>query len=62
MFVDLTHVAEGTLLEMLAGIYVRPSLREHDRMDCERINQELEGRTEAMERQFGIDMVPESDE
>jgi hypothetical protein len=62
VFVALTHVAEGTLLEMLAGIYVRPSLPEHERIECERINQELEGRTEAMERRFGIDTVPESDE
>ena len=62
MFADLTDVYEGKLLEMLEQVFVRRPFTERYRIEYERINQELERREQATERQHGIDMVPESDD
>ena len=62
MFAYLTRVSDGKRLEMFARTQVRRRLAECERTERQWINQELESEAQATELQFGIDMVPESDE
>ncbi len=61
LFADLTHVPESNLLETFAkahsSVVYEASTAEH-----EWISYELEKRVQATERQFGVDMVPETDD
>ena len=62
MFGDLTHAAGGEGLEMFPWMQARRRLTECERTEPEWINHELDSEAGATERQFGIDMVPESEE
>jgi hypothetical protein len=58
---DLVHVPENELLEMFARAHSFAAC-EASTAEREWISHELEKRVQATERQFGIDMVPETDD